>query len=171
MVRGAQCARTFFRWQFLHEKWRSKITWLFLIHINFQKIQFFGGFCTVFLGDQEGAAHCAPHTQATFKSPAPLGLSPPYRGCIPDSPFHSCSNVQKNRDNNSGKVSSRPVRSCYVSICFISTVSHLPAPNSDHKIYNGRGKLYTASYKLYIPWVNIKLQCSNHWKFGDPIIC
>ena len=48
--------------------------WLFLIHYKVSENQK-NGFFTVFWGDLEGAGTlCPPRTQATFKSPAPLGL-------------------------------------------------------------------------------------------------
>ena len=71
---GAQCAITFFRWLFFHEKgvWRSEISWIFLIH-NKLFWNFFFGFFTVSLGYLEVQSHCAPPSQhwSTFQNPAP----------------------------------------------------------------------------------------------------
>ena len=56
--------------------WRSQISWLFLIHYELsEKQKKIFWFFTVFWGDLEGVGTmCPPRTQATFKSPATLGL-------------------------------------------------------------------------------------------------
>ena len=64
--------------------WRSKISWLFLIHYELsenQKKIFW--FFTVFWGDLEGAGWFSPspHSQATSRSPALLGLKMIFRPC------------------------------------------------------------------------------------------
>ena len=59
--------------------WRSQISWLFLIHYELsEKQKKFFWFFTVFWGDLEGAGWFSPPpcTQATSRSPAPLGLNP-----------------------------------------------------------------------------------------------
>ena len=58
--------------------WRSKISWLFLIHYELSENQKkFFWFFTVFWGDLEGAGWFSPPpcSQATSRSPALLGLS------------------------------------------------------------------------------------------------
>ena len=63
LVQGAQCARTFFKKLFLHEKevLRSEISWLFLIHYTLSENQFFHSV----LGWSRKCGHnVSPHTQA-----------------------------------------------------------------------------------------------------------
>ena len=65
---GVDCASTFFRQLFLHEKevWRSQISWLFPIHYELSENQKTIGVFTVFWGDLEDAGTINPHPQLSF---------------------------------------------------------------------------------------------------------